>query len=338
MSHPTLERHLKKQTIKPVYLMFGEEEFLLRRALERLQEALGSGEDVPVPKTHMDATEIILAEVLAQARMPMLFSGKQLIILWQVDRYKVKELAPLGRYLDSPSRQTCLVLVSLTLKNKDLERHTYWKRLQEQDAVLGFFRLKESALPRWLEQETGRLGKSLAPSAAQRLIETVGNNLLELTQELEKLVLYVGNEPVIPADAVTHLSSHSRSHNIFELVEALGQKRPAQALQVLDRLLELGEPPLIILVMLARQLRMMIRIKEGRSQGAPLEELSARIGLPRGIADKLIRQAEKFRLGSLKKHLDGLHQTDLSMKTGGIAPRLLLEKVILDMYPMRRSI
>ncbi|MFP3867842.1 MAG: DNA polymerase III subunit delta [Desulfobacteraceae bacterium] len=332
MSHPTLERHLKKHTILPVYLFYGEEELLIRRALARLQEGLGAGDNMRPEKTILEAEETNLAEVLSQARVPSLWSGQQLIILYNVDRYNATELKPLEAYLDAPAPHTCLVLTAPGLKPKEVGRNPYWRRLQDEDAALGFFRLKETALPRWLAGEANRLGKVLAPAAAQRLIESVGDNLLDLAQELEKLVLYMDPEKTITADMVGHLSSPSRSYSIFALVDALGQQQPSQALQVLNRLLEMGEPPLRILVMLARQLRLLIRLQEYQGPAA-VDEIASHLGLPRSVVGKLQRQAAHFRVADLRSHLYTVHLADQGMKSGTAPAQLWLEKIILELCP-----
>ncbi len=191
MSHAVLERHLKKSTLKPVYLWFGEEEFLIRRALARLEAWLQQGDDLAA-KTVLDAAETPLAEALTAARSPQLWGGRQLVMVWQVERYKAKELAVLEKYLQAPSSQTCLVLIAPGLKPKDVQAHNLWRRLLEQEAALGFSRLREGELPTWLEREAKRQGKTLGPGAARQLVEAVGQNLSDLHQELEKLILYTG--------------------------------------------------------------------------------------------------------------------------------------------------
>ncbi|OPX19893.1 MAG: hypothetical protein BZ151_06805 [Desulfobacca sp. 4484_104] len=75
MSHPILERHLKKQTLRPVYLFYGEEEFLLRRALERLQTGLRADDQQQSEKHILEAEDTSLAEVLSQARVPSLWGN-----------------------------------------------------------------------------------------------------------------------------------------------------------------------------------------------------------------------------------------------------------------------
>jgi DNA polymerase III subunit delta len=333
MVHDLLERQFKKNTVPPVYLWYGEEEFLIRRELTRLEGWLEQREDLSA-KITVDAADTPLAEVLTQARSPQLWGGRQLIIVWQAERYKSDELAALEKYLQAPARQTILLLMAPGLKHKDVQAHQVWRQLLEQEAALGFPRLREGDLPGWLQQEAKRQGKMLAPGAARQIVEAAGQNLLELDQELEKLILFTGAEITITAAHSAKLSSHSRSHTIFELVEALGQSKPDKALKVLARLLELGEHPSKIVVMLARQIRLLMRTREGLKKNLHGRELAKELGVAEFIAKKLIEQARGFRLARLRSQLIRLHEADQQIKTGMAVPRLLLEKVILDLCPL----
>jgi DNA polymerase III subunit delta len=333
MSNAVLERQLKKKTLKSVYLWYGEEEFLIRQALTSLETWLRQQDDLAA-KIVLDAADTSLAEALTEARSPQLWGGRQLIIIWQAERYKAEELTVLGKYLQAPAAQTCLVLVAPGLKFKEVQANKLWRQLLEDEAALGFSRLREGELPGWLEREAKRQGKTLGPGVARQLVEVVGLNLMELHQELEKLILFAGAESTITAAHTARLSSHSRTHTIFELVEALGQSQPDKALKVLARLLELGEHPSKIVVMLARQIRLLVRTREGLQRNLNAVDLAKELGVAKFIAEKLQRQARGFRLAQLKGQLIRLHEADQQIKTGMNAPRLLLEKVILDLCPL----
>ena len=171
-------------------------------------------------------------------------------------------------------------------------------------------------MPGWLQQEAKRQGKTLAPGAARQIVEAAGQNLQEIHQELEKLILYAGAETAITSAHIAKLSSHSRTHTIFELVEALGQSQPDKALKVLARLLELGEHPSKIMVMLARQVRLLMRTREGLKRKLTARELAKELGVAEFIAKKLQEQARGFRLAQLKSQLIRLHEADHQIKTG----------------------
>jgi DNA polymerase-3 subunit delta len=330
MSHPILERHLKQRSLRPLYLFFGEEEFLMERALRRLESALEEQTGEAPHKVSQSAPEVGLEDFLAQARTAPLWGSGQLLILRRVEAYPDKTFKAVAAYLDHPPPRAWVVLMGSGLKAKDVGKHALWSRLQKEEAALGFGRLKEEELCQWAAQEARSLGKTLTLAAAQRLVEMVGGNLAELTQELTKLALFAGDEKTIAPNLVMQLASHSRTYNIFALVEALGQADAGKRLSALDQLLDLGEEPAKILWMLARQLRLLMRYKEaapGTSPGA----LAGSLKLHHWLVRKLGQQAERFSLPALKSHLLLLHQADLHLKTSTGNPRLWLEWALLQM-------
>lgn len=329
MSHPVLERHLERNVLRPLYLFYGEEEFLLHRALKRLEGALvGPRGEAPL-KVVQEAQEVGLPEFLAQAREATLWGSGQLLVLRRVELYPAAVLQAINDYLDHPAPRAWVVLVAEGLKARDLGRHPVWGRLQKEEAALGFFRFREGELCQWLAQEAETLGKNLTLPAAQRLVEIVGGNLSELTQELEKLALFAGAEKTLTPALVAQLASHSRTYNIFALVDALGEPGAHKRLSALDHLLDLGEPPARIVGMLARQLRLLIRLKE--NPVGPSPDLAKSLNLPQGVLNRLAQQAARFSTGALRSHLFLLHQTDFQLKTSVADPRLCLEWTLLQM-------
>jgi DNA polymerase-3 subunit delta len=332
MSHPLLERHFKRKTLKPLYLFYGDEEFLMHRALERLAQALtGPDGEAPVKVVH-EAQEIGLPEFLAEARMTTLWGAGQLLVLRGVETYPAKVLKAVADYLDHPAPKSKVVLLASGLKARDLSKNVVWSRLQKEEAALGFFHLKEGELQQWLTREAQAHGKTLTLAGAQRLVDMVGDNLSDLASELEKLALFAGTEKTLTPNLVSQLASHSRSYNIFALVDALGEKSAQKRLSALAHLLDLGEPPARILVMLARQLRLLLRLKDS-SAGTPPEALARSLEIPPWKIKDLAKQAAHFTAPALQAHLKRLHQTDQQLKTSAGNTRLWLEWCLLQMGP-----
>jgi DNA polymerase-3 subunit delta len=331
MSHPLLERHLEQGAVKPLYLFYGDEEFLMNRALVRLEAGLTDRAGEPPAKVTREAQEVGLPEFLAESRAGTLWGPGQLLILRRVDTYPADQLKAITGYLDHPAPRAWVVLLAEGLKARDVEKHKVWGRLAKEGAALGFYRLREGELYQWLTREARRLEKNLTLAAAQRLVEMVGDNLAELSQELEKLALFAGPENVLTPALVTQLASHSRNYNIFALVEALGTPGFHQRLTSLGHLLDLGEHPAKILGMLARQVRILIRVKEGT--GANPVELARSLGVPQWKVKDLAQQGARFSDAALKSHLRLLHQVDFHLKTSTGNPRLWLEWALVKMGP-----
>ncbi len=302
----------------------------MQRALKRLESALRDQAGEAPLKVVKEAQEVELPEFLAQSRVAPLWGPGQLLVLRRAEAIAAADLKAVTEYLSHPAPRAWVVLLAEGLKARDLAKNPVWSRLQGDEAALGFFRLKEEELYRWLAQESQALGKNLTLAAAQRLVEIVGENLWELTQELEKLALFAGEEKTLTPALVAQLASHSRTYSIFALVDALGEPGAQKRLSALDHLLDLGEPPARIVGMLARQLRFLIKMKEAAGT-AP--EVARRLNLPPWQLKKLAQQAARFSEAALKGHLLRLHQTDLHLKTSGGNPRLWLEWTLLHLGP-----
>lgn len=322
MSHPNLERHLERKTIKPLYVFYGDEEFLMLRALARLEEGLKDQWGEAPVKVMREAQEVELPDFLAESRVASLWGPGQLLVLRRL-QLNADALKAVNDYLDHPAPRAWVVLLAEGAKVKDLGKNPVWGRLQKEGAALGFYRLKEPELVQWLHQEAKNLGKTLNLAAAQRLVEIVGDSLAELSQELEKLALYAGSETTLTPNLVNQLATHSRTHNIFALLDALGEPGAHKRLTALAHLLDLGEKEPKILATMAGHLRKLIRLKEG----------GGGLNLTQWNMKKVAQQAKHFSIAALRSHLFLLHQIDLQLKTSAGNPRLWLEWALLQMGP-----
>jgi DNA polymerase-3 subunit delta len=330
MAHPILERHLTQGALKPVYLFYGDEDFLMRRAIKRLEQGLAEKAGEAPRRVVLESQEVELSEFLAQARVAPLWGPGQILVLRRPEAYSGAQLKALEAYLENPPRRAWVVLLSEGLKTRDVEKNRVFSRLLKDEAALGFYRLKERELHQWLAQEARALGKTLPLGAAQLLVEMAGDNLQELTRELEKLALFAGKESTLSPALVGQLASHSRTYNIFALVDALGKPKSLEGLAALSHLLDLGEAPPKILTMLARQVRLLIRVKESPPD-APPDTLARALEVPGGVVRKLAAQARQFSLTELNQHLWRLHLADRQLKTSTAVPRAWLEWVLLEM-------
>src|SRR4030042_6415723 len=214
MSHPILERHLERRSLRPLYLFYGEEEFLKERAWRRLEAVLQEQTGEAPLKIINDSQEMGLEDFLAQGRVAPLWGSGQLLILRRVDAYPAKALKAIPAYREHPSPRCWVIMMAGGLKAREVGKHPIWGPLHREEAALGFWRLKEGELYQWLTQEARQLGETLTLAAAQRLVEMAGMNLAELTQELAKLVLFAGAEKTLTPQLRAQLASHHRAYEL----------------------------------------------------------------------------------------------------------------------------
>jgi DNA polymerase-3 subunit delta len=182
--------------------------------------------------------------------------------------------------------------------------------------------------------------KKLPANAANLLVEFVGPQMGLLDGELNKLTIYVGDKPAIESADVDALVGRSRAANVFKIMDAVGEGKPAEALTILSELFEEGEAPMMILGALGSQLRKMGMAARLNKLGTPLDEAMDRAGVAKWpqARDSARKQMKHLGWNRLDKLYDWLVELDLGLKGGSPLPdKLLLERLIVRMARARIS-
>jgi DNA polymerase-3 subunit delta len=171
----------------------------------------------------------------------------------------------------------------------------------------------------FVRAEAGRQGIALERGVAELLAERTGPQLLMLRQEIAKLGLLAGPAAPVTRAHVTAGTPHVADAPIWDLNDAIGEGRRADAIRVLARLLAAGSPPPIILGALISHFRRLLRTDQGgRVKGPPF------------VREKLQSQACRYGTRRLRASLDAIHQTDLAIKgAGALRPGLALERLVI---------
>jgi DNA polymerase-3 subunit delta len=215
-------------------------------------------------------------------------------------------------------RLVAVLLMEKKLKKKDLKDI-------ENGWVVECIPLKGRELVRWLQEEAISRGNELPTAAAEYLRFSCGENPALLSQEIEKASLYLGKKQRrITVDVFQSVGSRTAGRTLFELVDAVAERKGSAAVEVLQELLAQGKPPVLLVSMLSRHYLQMLEaywlLEEGVSPG----ELSGVMGVHPFVAKKLMKQIRSYHLSEIEKILDGLLELDLSLKKGKGSPELLM--------------
>jgi DNA polymerase III subunit delta len=133
-----------------------------------------------------------------------------------------------------------------------------------------FARPEGANLERWIRERVEEKNGRIHPRAAHLLAANIGNNLQTLDNEIEKLVLYKGNNGAaheITSADVDRLCPYLAEANIFDLVDAIGNRNSKQAALLLQQKFNEGTDPFYLFAMFVRQFRLLIQVKELADDG-----------------------------------------------------------------------
>ena len=322
-----LDAELSRGKFRPVYLLYGPEEYLLRRAVTSLRERAVAAEARAFNYREFSGASGDARRVLEEARTFPLMAARRMVLVTEAGKFGVTGLELIAEYADRPEAKTVLALVA-----DELDRRTaFYKRMTERACVVEFAKVKGPALETWASSLLSRRGYRIGASVLHELIELAGSDLLSLNNELEKLMLYAGKDKEIRDAAVNSLVRASRLHGIFELTGAIGRRDRKQALRLLGNLLEMGEPPLVILSMMARHFRQVLAAKELMQKGQPVQEVGRQIQVPPFALQEFLRQARSIETDCARGLLERLAWIDRQIKSTSPNPRLLLEHWICSL-------
>lgn len=239
-------------------------------------------------------------------------------------------------------------------------RKKLFKVFSSVGRILNFSKIKGVARQQEavMEMAAGILencGKRLSPGAWNALGRKTGFSLRESFGAIEKLITYAGERSIIEAEDVEAVIGRTKDETVFDLTGALSARNLPAALRALKDLLDQGNPPLMIVAMIAREIRFLLharlllasgRLKTfsmdmdyGRFQKAvyPLIKKESggeenQIGLVSQhpyVVYQSLKNADRFTRSELAGLLEMLVGIDLSLKSTGQDPRLLMERFLL---------
>jgi DNA polymerase-3 subunit delta len=239
-------------------------------------------------------------------------------------------------------------------------RKSLYKTIEKTGEVQFFEALEEGKgdsdeeIEAFIQSKLRADGKTMSADAVQAFRELVAPNLREIANELEKLFTYVGKRPAIAKEDVRAICSASRQAVIWELTDALGGRRASQAVAALENLLDAGEQPIGVLMMLAAQFRLMLLSKDlmqrklisvREEKGGNFEFVKAFERLPETAtahfpktkegklpnAWRLYRcalAAKNFSVAELIRAMDLLLEANRQLVTTQLDDRLIIEEAI----------
>ncbi len=309
----------------PLVVIHGADAFRIRQALAEVEAEALAGADPSVNRQVFTAPDADPAEVVNAARTLPFLAGRRLVVVKDAHRWNADAWNRILPYLEHPNPSTCLVFVAEKLDR----RSKAGRLLAERARVVACDPPRESELPAWIARAARQAGLRLGPEVVQALILRAGTDLELLSQEIEKLRAFAGEGGRVGLDDLERLVGESRTVSVFALCDALGLRDLAGALRALRRLLGLGEPPVRLLYMLARHVRLLWIAREALDRpGRPdPRAVAGDLGVPPFVARKLLDQARRWSVPGLRDALALLVRTDLALKTGS-GPEALERLVI----------
>lgn len=326
MDYRGLSKEIEGGKIAPLYLFYGEERSLQEEAIRQILSRTIDPAKQALNVHSFEGKEAAAFSLLDIANAPPFSAPKRLVILKESELLAPAEQEKLVAYCQRPLSTTCLIF--LTLKATSLSAQLA-RAISTQGRAVEFSPLSPGEVLNWMIKQAKEWGYRLSPSAAKYLQEGVGNNLSGARNELEKAASFVGDRRTIELADLQEVCPPQAHVSVFSLVEALGERKLAQALSCLHRLSKQNEPSLVILSLISRHFRQLWQIQGLQENGCSKSQIAQEMGIPAFRVDKLLGQARRFSSKDLREIWAHLLETDIALKSSPLQEKLALEALLL---------
>ena len=329
-------REARAGELRPVYLVVGEERYLVDRVVAAVRAAALGGTGPSFNDDRFVAGEHDVDVVLSAAKTMPMMAARRAVTVQGVERWEQRSgdddarrgpLDALAEYVKNPSPSSVLLLVASKLHGQ--------RRVVTAAKQGGFLvqcePLARRELPAWIRQAATDRGHRLSPGVAEALGELLGPELGPVNDALERLSLYVGEGGEITEDAVAQVVTRVRLDTVWQLVDALAQRRLGAALAALADAHDTRDAGPRVLGAIAWSIKQLVKYAAARRTGAPPPDAAKAAGVPPFKVQQVERAVRDIGAARLEGWLLRLSEADRALKGSRRPGQATLEAMLIQL-------
>lgn len=319
-----INEDIKTGQFNQIYLLYGEEAYLRKQYKDKLQAAL-SPEGDTMNSHYFEGKDINVGEVIDLAETMPFLAERRVIVVENSGLFKSGG-DKMADYLAEISPTAYFVFAETEVD----KRSKLFKNVQAKGCVTEFGIQDEGMLKRWIAGILKKENMNITENTANYFLAKTGSDMENIRGELEKLICYCMGRDVVTAQDVDAICTTRVTSHIFDMIEAIAEKKQKKALELYYELLALKEPPLRILFLIAKHCNQLLQAKELKNKGFDNKAIGAKLGLHPYVAGKIATQAGRFKTAELKAAVAKCVEAEEAVKTGKVNDMMSVEMLILS--------
>ncbi len=317
-----IKEHIKLNQFKPVYLLYGTEDYLKKLYRDKLKTAI-LGDGAQMNYSYFEGKGIDTAEVISVANTMPFFSDRRLILIENSGLFKSQ--SDLADYMVSIPETTHIVFVESEVD----KRNRLYKAVKNVGNISEMNTMDEKNLKLWVATLLDKDNKKISEDTILYLLNKIGSDMENIQNEVEKLICYAYEREIITKEDIDEVCTAQITGKIFLMVDAIGNRQQKKALDLYYDLLALKEKPMSILFLITRQFNILVQVKNLLSLGYNNTVISQKTGLMPFTIGKYVSQSKNFTMDILISALKSSADIEEMIKTGRLIDKIGVELLIV---------
>lgn len=315
------------EEIKNLYLFYGEEEYTKNKHVEQIKNKIIDPASELMNFEKYEGKGVTVDQIIDSAETLPFMSERRLMVIKDSGFFKSgkkDESAKLATYIDQLPDTVCIVF----MENNIDRRLSLYRKVNKNHVAREFKTPSDRELVEWTKKELKPYQVTMGNRAAEYFVQVVPTGMESIKNEIQKLATYKGQGEITKED-IDNVCTKSIDVRVFELVKELGNKNTKLALEAYHQLLEMKESPIGILAMIARQFRMILKVKYMRQLGHQNQSIAKETGLRQFMVRESVTQAPNFTFSQLERAIKECLEADEKIKTGMMKAELAIELILI---------
>lgn len=329
------EKHLHEadpKHLSPVYMILSKDDYTRKAATDALVNSLLKGQKnrelcVKLFYGSQSSTE----EIIQELDTLNFFAPQKVIVINQAEKL-IKEHDCFDPFFSQPPSATFLVFTAASIASNT----NFFKKVEKAGIILDIPEEKswekEKSMQVWVQAIVSDAGKKLSPQAAQYLIKSVGFDQATLRQEIEKLLVYMGERSEIAVQDISKLCTTVNLESVWQLGEAVFKKDTISALRISKGILEEGTPLLSLLRQLRSQFQTEYQVSCILNNGGTSSDIAAQFPYMKGtILERHVQMAQNYGKKKFRQGILAIDDTELKAKNSFAGEETLNEILMIKL-------
>lgn len=325
-----MKTKIDKLNPPPIILIFGAEEFLIDEFIQNLLSTLLDNQEQSVNFNVYEGDNIQLDDLADLSSSYSLLGERNIILVKSFEKTlpsakskKNLNNSAFGKYLLNPNPYTTLILETQTsslngyTKKASPKPSSYqfpFNIILEKYVCFEFPKVWQDNYPKWIAERLSKYGIKSTPDAIELLNSMAGDNLRSLSNEIEKLILYLGDKKTISVKDVMGLTGLSKGYTVFDLQKAVGEMNLQKSIEILTKILSVDRQEMLILSILQKFFLILLKMTELNLNENKFT-IASQVGVSPYFFDDYLSAGKKYKFLQIVSSLAAIQDADEQIKS-----------------------